>query len=49
MFSCLCISSRNLGGKLGHGLMDDLSVEFMGDLCKYTERQLQSNTGDKTG
>ena len=41
--------SRNLGGKLGHSLMEDLNVEFMGDLCKYTEKQLQSHTGDKTG
>ncbi|XP_071792528.1 DNA polymerase eta-like [Asterias amurensis] len=40
---------RNLGGKLGHSLMEDLNVEFMGDLCKYTEKQLQSHTGDKTG
>ncbi|XP_038046639.1 DNA polymerase eta-like [Patiria miniata] len=40
---------RNLGGKLGRSLTDDLGIEFMGDLCRYTEKQLQAKVGDKTG
>ena len=45
----LSLSSRNLGGKLGRSLTEDLGVEFMGDLCQYTEKQLQTKMGDKTG
>ncbi|XP_071491859.1 DNA polymerase eta-like [Diadema antillarum] len=40
---------RNLGGKLGHSLSEDLGVEYMGDLLRYTEKQLQMRYGDKTG
>ncbi|XP_071963079.1 DNA polymerase eta-like [Antedon mediterranea] len=40
---------RNLGGKLGHMLVADLNINFMGDLCQYTKVFLQSKYGDKTG
>ncbi|KAK3593446.1 hypothetical protein CHS0354_020211 [Potamilus streckersoni] len=40
---------RNLGGKLGQSLTEQLGVEFMGDLCKFTEKELQQHYGDKTG
>ncbi|XP_041468176.1 DNA polymerase eta-like [Lytechinus variegatus] len=40
---------RNLGGKLGHSLSEDLGVEYMGDLLPYTEKQLQKRYGEKSG
>ncbi|KAL3875127.1 hypothetical protein ACJMK2_038059 [Sinanodonta woodiana] len=40
---------RNLGGKLGQSLKEQLGVEFMGDLCKFSEKELQQHYGDKTG
>ncbi|XP_022097296.1 DNA polymerase eta-like [Acanthaster planci] len=50
LFKTLPINKiRNLGGKLGRSLTEDLGVEFMGDLCRYTEKQLQAKLGDKTG
>ncbi|XP_030855457.1 DNA polymerase eta [Strongylocentrotus purpuratus] len=40
---------RNLGGKLGHSISEDLGVEYMGDLLRYTEKQLQKRYSEKTG
>ncbi|XP_033115936.1 DNA polymerase eta-like [Anneissia japonica] len=40
---------RHLGGKLGLSLVEDLNIEFMGDLCRYSKVNLQTKYGDKTG
>ncbi|XP_072032430.1 DNA polymerase eta-like [Amphiura filiformis] len=40
---------RNLGGKLGASLMEGLKVKTMGELCQFTEKELQAYCGDKTG
>lgn len=40
---------RNLGGKVGESIVEDLNVEFMGDLVKFSLPELQQTLGDKTG
>ncbi|XP_057271366.1 DNA polymerase eta isoform X1 [Pezoporus wallicus] len=40
---------RNLGGKLGTAITDILGVEYIGELTRYSERELQTHFGDKTG
>lgn len=40
---------RNLGGKLGHAVMEQLAVENMGELCQFELTTLQLKFGDKTG
>ncbi|CAG2219563.1 POLH [Mytilus edulis] len=50
LFSTLPVRKiRNLGGKLGESLVEELNVEFIGDLVKFPLTELQSNFGDKTG
>ncbi|XP_067420806.1 DNA polymerase eta isoform X2 [Emydura macquarii macquarii] len=50
LFSHMPISSiRNLGGKLGASVTDVLGVEYMGQLTLFSESQLQTHFGDKTG
>ena len=45
----LIYCSRNLGGKLGQMVMEQLQVENMADLVKFSERSFQQMLGDKTG
>ncbi|RUS78734.1 hypothetical protein EGW08_013485, partial [Elysia chlorotica] len=40
---------RHLGGKLGAFLTDDLHLQHMSDLVKFTEQELQTQCGVKTG
>nr|KAG5693921.1 hypothetical protein BaRGS_008190 [Batillaria attramentaria] len=40
---------RSLGGKLGLSLVEELGVEMMGDLRKFSLQHLQTGYGDKTG
>ena len=40
---------RNLGGKFGASIMEDLQVETMGDLLKFSLPLLQEKYGDKNG
>ncbi|NWS44905.1 POLH polymerase, partial [Probosciger aterrimus] len=40
---------RNLGGKLGTAITDILGVEYIGELTQYSETELQTHFGDKTG
>ncbi|XP_074845844.1 DNA polymerase eta isoform X2 [Carettochelys insculpta] len=50
LFSHLPISSiRHLGGKLGASITEVLGVEYMGQLTPFSESQLQTHFGDKTG
>ncbi|XP_071404115.1 DNA polymerase eta isoform X2 [Pithys albifrons albifrons] len=50
LFSQLPVSSiRNLGGKLGTAITDILGVEYIGQLTQFSETELQSHFGDKTG
>ncbi|NXT46337.1 POLH polymerase, partial [Pluvianellus socialis] len=50
LFSQLPISNiRNLGGKLGTAITDILGVEYIGQLTQYSETELQTHFGDKTG
>ncbi|XP_048259861.1 DNA polymerase eta-like [Haliotis rufescens] len=50
LFSSLPLKKvRHLGGKLGESLVQQLDVENMGDLCRFSERELQHIAGDKTG
>nr|XP_048699514.1 DNA polymerase eta isoform X2 [Caretta caretta] len=50
LFSHMPISSiRHLGGKLGASIADVLGVEYMGQLTLFSESQLQTHFGDKTG
>ena len=41
--------SRNLGGKLGQQVVEQLHVENMGDLLKFSEKVFQQLLGDKNG
>lgn len=41
--------SRSLGGKLGASITELLGVEYMGQLIQFSESQLQTHFGDKTG
>ena len=47
--SYFSFDSRNLGGKLGHAVMEQLAVENMGELCQFELTMLQLKFGDKTG
>ncbi|XP_072712746.1 DNA polymerase eta isoform X1 [Ciconia boyciana] len=50
LFSQVLISNiRNLGGKLGTAITDILGVEYIGQLTEFSETELQTNFGDKTG
>ncbi|XP_055672229.1 DNA polymerase eta isoform X1 [Falco peregrinus] len=50
LFSQLPIGNiRNLGGKLGTAITDILGVEYIGQLTQYSETELQTHFGDKTG
>ncbi|NXY02482.1 POLH polymerase, partial [Pteruthius melanotis] len=50
LFSQLPVSSiRNLGGKLGTAITDILGVEYIGELTQFSEAELQTHFGDKTG
>ncbi|NXL30023.1 POLH polymerase, partial [Glaucidium brasilianum] len=50
LFSQLPVSSiRNLGGKLGTAITDTLGVEYIGQLTEFSETELQTHFGDKTG
>ncbi|XP_066535998.1 DNA polymerase eta isoform X2 [Hoplias malabaricus] len=50
LFSSLPISKiRNLGGKLGVSITENLGVENMGELTQFTCAQLEQHFGEKTG
>ncbi|NXN37698.1 POLH polymerase, partial [Rhinoptilus africanus] len=50
LFSQLPVGNiRNLGGKLGTAITDTLGVEYIGQLTQYSETELQTHFGDKTG
>ncbi|XP_070590306.1 DNA polymerase eta isoform X2 [Erythrolamprus reginae] len=50
LFSKMPIGNiRNLGGKLGASITECLGVQYMGDLIQFSESQLQTNFGEKTG
>ncbi|NXO99282.1 POLH polymerase, partial [Certhia brachydactyla] len=50
LFSQLPVSSiRNLGGKLGTAITDILGIEYIGELTQFSETELQTQFGDKTG
>ncbi|NXU52278.1 POLH polymerase, partial [Turnix velox] len=50
LFSQLPVGNiRNLGGKLGTSITDILGVEYIGELTQYSETELQTHFGDKTG
>nr|XP_056708959.1 DNA polymerase eta [Euleptes europaea] len=50
LFSKMPISSiRSLGGKLGASITELLGVEYIGQLIQFSESQLQTHFGDKTG
>jgi DNA polymerase eta len=40
---------RNLGGKLGDYFVEKLECEFMSDLKRFTEKELSTHVGSKTG
>ncbi|KAF1002316.1 DNA polymerase eta isoform X1 [Apium graveolens] len=40
---------KQLGGKLGHSLQDDLGVNTVGDLLQFSEEKLQDRYGINTG
>lgn len=40
---------RNLGGKLGDSVVDDLRCQVMADLLKFSEKELQQKYDEKTG
>ncbi|XP_054255272.1 DNA polymerase eta [Indicator indicator] len=50
LFSQLPVSNiRNLGGKLGTAITDILGIEYIGQLTQFSETELQTHFGDKTG
>ncbi|KAH0622588.1 hypothetical protein JD844_025009 [Phrynosoma platyrhinos] len=50
LFSKMPIGNiRNLGGKLGASVTELLGVEYVGQLVQFSESQLQTHFGDKTG
>ncbi|XP_015713149.1 DNA polymerase eta [Coturnix japonica] len=50
LFSQMPVSSiRNLGGKLGVAITDILGVEYIGQVTQFSETELQTHFGDKTG
>ena len=40
---------RGFGGKFGALVMEQLRVEFMADLVQFSQQQLGSVLGDKSG
>ncbi|NXY49788.1 POLH polymerase, partial [Ceuthmochares aereus] len=40
---------RNLGGKLGTAITDNLGIDYIGQLTQFSEAELQTHFGDKTG
>ncbi|NWR73864.1 POLH polymerase, partial [Centropus unirufus] len=50
LFSQLPVGNiRNLGGKLGTAITDGLGIEYIGQLTQFSEAELQTHFGDKTG
>ncbi|XP_064302005.1 DNA polymerase eta isoform X2 [Phalacrocorax carbo] len=50
LFSQLPVSNiRNLGGKLGTAITEILGVEYIGELTHFSETELQTHFGEKTG
>ncbi|NXT18431.1 POLH polymerase, partial [Syrrhaptes paradoxus] len=50
LFSQLPVGNiRNLGGKLGTAITDILGVEYIGELTQFSETELRTHFGDKTG
>uniref|UniRef100_A0A0K8S190 DNA polymerase eta n=1 Tax=Crotalus horridus TaxID=35024 RepID=A0A0K8S190_CROHD len=50
LFSKMPISNiRNLGGKLGASITECLGVQYMGELIQFSESQLHTHFGEKTG
>ncbi|NXO03080.1 POLH polymerase, partial [Rhinopomastus cyanomelas] len=50
LFGQLPVSSiRNLGGKLGTAITENLGVEYIGQLTQFSQTELQTHFGDKTG
>ncbi|XP_058019023.1 DNA polymerase eta isoform X2 [Ahaetulla prasina] len=50
LFSKMPIGNiRNLGGKLGASITECLGVQYMGELIQFSESQLQTHFGEKTG
>uniref|UniRef100_A0A8C5WRR6 DNA polymerase eta n=1 Tax=Laticauda laticaudata TaxID=8630 RepID=A0A8C5WRR6_LATLA len=50
LFSNMPIGNiRNLGGKLGASITECLGVQYMGELIQFSESQLQTHFGEKTG
>ncbi|XP_035411621.1 DNA polymerase eta isoform X1 [Cygnus atratus] len=50
LFSQMPVSNiRNLGGKLGAAITDILEVEYIGQVTQFSETELQTHFGDKTG
>ncbi|NXK54345.1 POLH polymerase, partial [Chauna torquata] len=50
LFSQMPVSNiRNLGGKLGAAITDILGVEYIGQVTQFSETELQTHFGDKTG
>lgn len=48
-FTLFLCCSRNLGGKLGTAITDILGVEYIGELTQFSETELRTHFGDKTG
>lgn len=40
---------RHLGAKQGEIIVEQLGVENIGEVCKFSENELQHYFGDKTG
>jgi DNA polymerase eta len=40
---------RNLGGKLGDGVVERLGITYMSELASFSEKQLQARFDEKTG
>lgn len=49
MYSEVLFCRKQLGGKLGSSLQDDLGVNTVGDLLKFSEEKLQERYGVNTG
>ncbi|NXH19973.1 POLH polymerase, partial [Bucco capensis] len=50
LFSQLPVGNiRNLGGKLGTAITDILGIEYIGQLTQFSETELKTHFGDKTG
>ena len=44
-----CSIRRHLGGKLGENVRTTLGIEFVGEIAKYSLKELQDNFGMKNG